>query len=142
VFKPHPLVEYEKEKKKKNISKLTDHSNCRTTKLLRDANVCRIRIHNWDILMQHKRDLKIKYSTTSKLKYNNLIHHLRNPEPDLLNDVSRNLFRPLPILSIQSCLAGGDIGIMRGDPVRSLQNLPKGIQAKEDWDTDISSKEV
>ena len=68
--------------------------------------------------------------------------YLRNPEPDSLDDVSWMLFRPVSILSVQGCLASGDVGIRSRDPFWSLDYLPECVQDEKDWDADVGSKEV
>jgi len=67
--------------------------------------------------------------------------YLRNPEPNLLEDVSWMLFRPLGILSIQCSLTSCDIGIFGFDPWGSLEDLPEYVKGKEDWNTNVSGEE-
>ena len=68
--------------------------------------------------------------------------HLRNPEPYSLENVSWDQLRPLAVLCIQSRLARVDVCIIGRDPVGSLKYLPEGIEPKEDWYSNIGSKEV
>ena len=68
--------------------------------------------------------------------------HLRNPEPNSLDDISRDLLGPVSILCIQSCLACCDVGVGGVDPVGSLEDLPESVQQEEDWNADVGCEEA
>lgn len=68
--------------------------------------------------------------------------HLRNPEPDLLQDVLWDLLWPLSILRIKRCLSSGDVRILWPNPGRTLEDLPEQVEDEENWNADIGSKEV
>lgn len=52
---------------------------------------------------------------------------LRDPEPDLLEEVSRVLLWPLAIFCVECRLAGGDVGVVGADPPGALEDLPEGV---------------
>jgi len=70
------------------------------------------------------------------------LRHLRNPEPDSLEDVSWNLLGPLAVLSVKSCLTGSDIGITTLDDRRSFEDLPEAVENEENRYANVGGKEV
>jgi len=69
-------------------------------------------------------------------------HHLRNPEPNLLNDVPWNQLRPIAVLGIQCGFSALDISIGWVNPLGTLEDLPEKEHEDVDWYTDIGGKEV
>lgn len=66
-----------------------------------------------------------------------MLLRLCNPKPDLLDEVSRDLFRP--DLSIQSRLASPEIGFRSLDELGFLVKLPEEEEAQIDRDDDVST---
>ena len=67
---------------------------------------------------------------------------LRQPEPELLKDVARDLLWPVRISHVQGCLAGEDVRLGGLDPPRTLKDLPERVEQEVDHDTDIGSGKV
>jgi hypothetical protein len=70
------------------------------------------------------------------------LRHLRNPEPDSLEDVSWNQLGPLAVLGVKSCLTASDIGIMSLDDRRSSEDLPEAVEKEENRYADVGGEEV
>lgn len=61
--------------------------------------------------------------------------YLAQPEPELLNDVLRDLFRP--DLSIERSLATPDVSLRWLDHLRTLEDLPEYEQEEVDQNADV-----
>jgi hypothetical protein len=65
---------------------------------------------------------------------------LSNPEPDLLEEVTRNFFRP--DLIINCTFAAPDIGLHGTDEAWSLPDFPDDIEAEEYRNVDVGNEKV
>lgn len=65
---------------------------------------------------------------------------LTQPEPELLEYVSRDLFRP--DLSVKRRLSTPDIGMSRVNKLRAFEYLPEAIEQEEDGHADVSGEEI
>ena len=67
---------------------------------------------------------------------------LRQPKPEALDPVARLKVRPVRILGVQLGLARVQVGLLRLDPARALDDLPDKVQAEEDGDADVRREEA
>jgi hypothetical protein len=81
--------------------------------------------------------LRVSQSNKKNKDAREMLLRLCNPKPDLLDEVSRDLFRP--DLSIQSRLASPEIGFRGLDELGLLVKLPEEEEAEIDWDDDVST---
>jgi hypothetical protein len=68
--------------------------------------------------------------------------YLRNPEPNLLEEVLWDLIWPLVILGIKRRLTSRDISISWVDEVCTLEDLPEQVKDEEDWNANVGSEEI
>jgi len=65
---------------------------------------------------------------------------LRNPEPDLLKEIARMLFRPN--LIVNGMLARPNVSFWRLHKTRPLEQLPECIESEKEREVDVRSEEA
>lgn len=80
------------------------------------------------------------YVHTTNTKQTLLRDRLTQPEPELLQRIAGNLFRP--DLGVESSLTAPNISLGGVNLLGLLEDLPEQEQEAENWDTDVGSEEV
>ena len=67
---------------------------------------------------------------------------LRQPEPELLEQVAWNLFRPVAVCHIEGGLTREEVCLRRRDPSCALAKLPANVEQEVDQYTHVGSGKV